>query len=267
MQNDEGSLRPQASGGVVAWSALLNKAEQEVVRLRTQVGNQVDEYNAMVNEMWSKVHDARAERDALRAQLEATLRTGDYQIGDIVCWRGDRWFEGRIKCKTAPEDMMLDTEVWDLEVTDPGTMYADVDMTGRPVHVSEDALALVRRDKAAPSPKATSEASQEVSLDDLSGPVCGKTSKRTPGVCDGTCGDCTDTPPSAGEADTTPRVWKDLRGCEWEEIAPLDELRLIRTDPSHCREVDGPVFWRRYVEAHYGPLVEVLPNTEQEAEE
>jgi hypothetical protein len=101
------------------------------------------------------------ERDALHAQLEATLRTSEFQIGDVVCWRGDRWFEGRIVCETAPEDKYLDTEVWDLEVTDPGTMYAGVDMTGRPVHVSEEALVLVRRDTAGPSPKAASEASQE----------------------------------------------------------------------------------------------------------
>lgn len=66
-------------------------------------------------------------------------------------------------------------------------------------------------------------------------------------------------PPSGGDSDTTPRVWADVRGCEWEEVAPFDELRLIRTDPSHCREVDGPTFSRRYVEAHYGPLVELTP--------
>lgn len=89
-----------------------------------------------------------AERDVLRAQLEATLRMTDFQIGDIVCWRGDRWFEGRIVCETAPEHKYLDTEVWDLEVTDPGTRYVGVDMTGRLVHVSEEALVLVRRDDA-----------------------------------------------------------------------------------------------------------------------
>jgi hypothetical protein len=84
----------------------------------------------------------------LRARLETTLRVSEFQVGDIVCWRGDRWFEGRIVGETAPEHKYLDTEVWDLEVTNPGTRYADVDMTGRPVHVSEEALVLVRRDGA-----------------------------------------------------------------------------------------------------------------------
>lgn len=75
-----------------------------------------------------------------------------------------------------------------------------------------------------------------------------------------------DLPPAAASADTTPRVWRDVRGCEWEEVSPHGELCLIRTDPSHCREVGGPTFSQRYVKAHYGPLVEVLPNAEQEAE-
>lgn len=72
--------------------------------------------------------------------------TTDFQIGDIVRWSDIRWFEGRITGRTAEEDEGLGTEQWDLEVTDPGTMYADVDMTGIPVHVSEELLVLVRRE-------------------------------------------------------------------------------------------------------------------------
>lgn len=86
-----------------------------------------------------------------------------------------------------------------------------------------------------------------------------------PCECGGTCATpSSSTPPAGGDSDTTPRVWKDVRGCEWEEVALFDELRLIRTDPSHCREIGGVSFSRRYVEAHYGPLTEVLPCTEQE---
>jgi hypothetical protein len=92
-----------------------------------------------------EVSRLREQLATLTARHEATLRTESFEIDDIVCWRGDRWFEGRIVCETAEEDKILDTEVWDLEVTDPGTMYVGVDMTGRPVHVSPDCLVLVER--------------------------------------------------------------------------------------------------------------------------
>lgn len=71
-------------------------------------------------------------------------------------------------------------------------------------------------------------------------------------------------PPSGGDSDTTPRVWKDVRGCEWEEAAKRGYLQLIRTDPSHRREINGLVLTRSYVETHYGPLAEVLSCSEQE---
>lgn len=191
-KEDEGSLRSEASGEVVATldaSRLLRDMARRASRIRRSWQHSTSalhrarrEYRELVSSMANaagftslsveprQIKEAvlrrradflklQAELDDLHAQLEATLRTSDYQIGDIVCWRGDRWFEGRIMHKTAPEDMMLDTEVWDLEVTDPGTMFAGVNMTGRPVHVSEDALVLVRRDKPDPSPEASSAAS------------------------------------------------------------------------------------------------------------
>lgn len=118
--------------GPLQFAALIvrqqrDKAVAEVSRLREQLAAQTLQYNA-------------------------TLRTAEFQIDDIVCWRGDRWFEGRIVRETAEEDKILDTEQWDLEVTNPGTMYDGVDMTGRPVHMSQDCLVLVQR------PSATNEA-------------------------------------------------------------------------------------------------------------
>lgn len=210
------------------------------------------------------IHIQKTELDALRAQL-AEARTAAMRecllmfervLGDYVDDNGDL-------AADCFDDVMDLARTW---ASEGGALVSK----SVPAIPDEDealfavALDRVRRDKGArhtlddvmremdalddPSPEASSEAG-----------IKEPSSVTSPKVASNP------TPPSAGEADTTLRVWKDLRGCEWEEVPPLDELRLIRTDPSHCREVDGPTFWRRYVEAHYGPLVEVLPNTEQEA--
>lgn len=71
--------------------------------------------------------------------------TERFRVGDTVRWQDERWFEGRITGRTAEEDEGLGTEWWDLQVTNPGTMYADVDMADVPVHVSEELLTLVSR--------------------------------------------------------------------------------------------------------------------------
>jgi hypothetical protein len=123
----------------------LISEHHEQVKHNGEVG---EENRALCDErdrLQAEVSRLREQLATLTARHEATLRTESFKIGDIVCWRGDRWFEGRIVCETAEEDKILDTEVWDLEVTDPGTMFADVDMTGRPVHVSPDCLVLVER--------------------------------------------------------------------------------------------------------------------------
>jgi hypothetical protein len=72
------------------------------------------------------------------------------------------------------------------------------------------------------------------------------------------------TPPSAGGADTTPRVWMDRDGDHWrEEPDGLLSLVWFKGLGTPCEGGPTP---RERVEQYAGPLVEVLPNTEQETE-
>jgi hypothetical protein len=75
-----------------------------------------------------------------------------------------------------------------------------------------------------------------------------------------------DAPPAAGEADTTPRVWRDCDGDTWREVEP-GSLALVANREGMAFEVDhqqlAPI---ERVWQIVGPLVEVLPNAEQEAD-
>jgi hypothetical protein len=250
-QKDEGSLRSDASGGVVteleairlavadfgeesipshvstlqAVGWLINE-HREQVRHNEELGV---EHTAVVNErdtlawlhaeaVWlkgrerymaetySRLHTAvveerswlwefasrlEAERDALRAALADALEGMQDMVGYVGEYFREKW----------GHDEYIER-----------------------AKAALSALADPSRDSA------TSEASmEEVSLDDLSGAVCGKTGERTPDACDGTCTDCTDAPPAAGEADTTPT--HRLRGC----VERWPDCEEGTYNPSCCR--------------------------------
>jgi hypothetical protein len=106
--------------------------------------------HAGVLELPSTVSQETADRIAatLAGYGMPEVARAPFRVGDLVRWNAEAhpWFEGRIVGETAPEERFAGNEKWNLEVTHPGSMYADKpEQLGRVVHVTEERLTLVAR--------------------------------------------------------------------------------------------------------------------------
>lgn len=70
-------------------------------------------------------------------------------------------------------------------------------------------------------------------------------------------------PPAAGEADTTPRVWRDNTGDLWRDTPTPAEPFLVLIDHRGEAPEFGPPSRRSDVERAWGPLTEVSPSPSQ----